>query len=170
MPDDLVQAIPPPPPQVPPTGWMQGMDDANRVVQEIIRANQRRFIAHIEPLSSSPLPLTATSPTALSGSGRKATSIFEQNLAERTEAIRDTARALAQVIEDQIGELNRSKPNDDDTGALTKHNAFVDFLKMVAGELLSWPMLSTKPSRPRLKARPSRIESYLEGQVKLPTI
>jgi len=58
---------------------------------------------------------------------------FEQKLLETPTEIRDAAQHLAGAIDDQIRILNASKPNDE--VGLTKHNAFVDFLEFVAGEL-----------------------------------
>src|SRR6266566_18053 len=56
--------------------------------------------------------------------------IIERSLSERPADIRDAARALVKEIRDQVEQLHRSKPNDED--GLAKHNEFVAFLERIA--------------------------------------
>jgi len=59
--------------------------------------------------------------------------ILERSLLERPADIRDAARVLVKEIKDQVEQLQRSKPNDDE--GLAKHNEFVEFLERIAAGL-----------------------------------
>jgi hypothetical protein len=130
--------VPPLPPAQPPNpGWMNFGNDGNQVAN--MEAQRRRNFIAAGP-SGIPFPLLnsiATPPepfqtVEFSASGNRRAQ-FEQRLLETPAEIRDAAHDLAGAIEDQIHVLNASKPNEGDD--VTKHNAFVDFLAYIAGEL-----------------------------------
>jgi hypothetical protein len=82
---------------------------------------------------SAPLSLDTTAPEVnISGPGVRAV-ILEHGLSERTEDVRDAARALSREIADQIDFLKSSIPNELDAKA--RYDDFIAFLRQIAERL-----------------------------------
>jgi hypothetical protein len=157
------EAPPPPRPQPgPETLAWQGPDQTSEQIRDMYEERRRRNVAAtalaetVEPppfmagadRSSTPLPLknetaapgglsvsatASTDPQSALNKHDPAVAMIERRLSERTSEWRDVARALSTAVRDQISELQRHKPNEEDQ--LPAFNDLIAFLETLEKKL-----------------------------------
>jgi hypothetical protein len=122
------EAPPPPRPQPgPETLAWQGPDQTSEQIRDMYEERRRRNVA------ATALGETVEPPPFMAGADRSSVARIERRLSERTSEWRDVARALSTAVRDQISELQRHKPNEEDQ--LPAFNDLIAFLETLEKKL-----------------------------------